>query len=73
MIESPVLQELKQEWTREAVIEAIMTVLVVRFGTKAEVLDTEIKAIDDTSRLRELIKHVATCRTLGAFRKKLAP
>ena len=71
MIESPVLQELKEEWTREAAIEALMTFLVGRFGTKAQAIETEIKAIDDTARLRELIKHAATCRTLAAFRKKL--
>ncbi len=77
MIESPVLQELKEEWTREAtreaVIEDLMTFLVGRFGVKAAVLETALKAIDDASRLKELIKHAATARSLNSFRKQLAP
>jgi hypothetical protein len=76
MIESPLLQELKAEWTqeamREAKIEDLMTFLVGRFGSKAESLETEIKAIGDEARLKELIKYAATCRTLGSFRKQLA-
>ncbi len=72
MIESPVLQELKDEWTREAVIEDLMMFLVSRFGAKAEDLITELKAIGDETRLSELIKLSATCRSLAAFRKALA-
>jgi hypothetical protein len=75
MIESPLYQELKEEWSREvarkAMTEDVIAVLVARFGTKAELLDTELKAIDDEIRLRELVKHAATCRTLASFRKKL--
>ena len=33
----------------------------------------ELKSIDDEARLKELIKHAATGRTLGSFRKRLAP
>jgi hypothetical protein len=77
MIESPLLQELKAEWPQEAMrkakIEDLMTFLVGRFGSKAESLETEIKAIGDEARLKELIKYAATCRTLGSFRKQLAP
>jgi len=71
MIESPLFQELKAEWTRETTIEDLMDVLVARFGSKARPLETELKAIDDEARLRELIKHAATCRTLASFRKQL--
>jgi hypothetical protein len=85
MIESPLYQELKEEWTREvvekttreatraAMITNLMTVLVARFGSKAEALETELKAIADEARLRELVKQAATCRSLAAFRKQLAP
>jgi hypothetical protein len=73
MIESPVLQELIAERTRETVIKDVIEVLVARFGSKAEALETELKAIDDESRLRQLIKHAATCRTVKSFRKHLAP
>ena len=49
-----------------------MTILVGRFGSKAKALETEIKAIGDETRLKELLQHAATCRTLGSFRKQLA-
>ncbi len=79
MIESPLLQELKKEWTeegkregrREGEIESLMTFLIRRFGTQAEALETEIMAIADDARLKDLIEHAATCRSLAAFRKKL--
>ncbi len=72
MIESPVLRELKEEWTRETAIEDLTTVLVARFGAKAGTLEAALKAIDDASRLKELIKLAATARTLSSFRKQLA-
>jgi hypothetical protein len=79
MIESPVLRELKEEWTREAAreatreaaIEYLMTVLVARFGAQAGTLETTLEAIDDASRLKELIKHAATSRSLNPFRKQV--
>ena len=73
MIESPVLRELKEEWTREAAIEVLMTFLLARFGDKAGALENSLKAIDDAARLKELIKHAATARSLNSFRKQLAP
>jgi hypothetical protein len=73
MIESPLFQEFIAERTRETTIRNLMTYLVGRFGAKAEALETEIKAIGDEARLEELVKHSATCRTLGSFRKQLAP
>jgi hypothetical protein len=72
MIESPVLQELIAERTRETVIKDLTTVLVARFGTKAEALEPELNAIGDEGRLRELVVHAATCRSLSSFRKRLA-
>jgi hypothetical protein len=73
MIESPLVEELKAEWTRETLIKAVIDLLVSRVGSKAEALETELRGIDDEARLRDLIKHAATCRTLSAFRKQLAP
>jgi predicted transposase YdaD len=80
MIESPLFQELRAEWTQEAKIEgkieakieALMTFLIGRFGAKAKALETEIKAINDETRLQDLVEQAATCRTLGSFRKQLA-
>jgi hypothetical protein len=75
MIESPVLQELKEEWTREAardtVIKDLVTVLVTRFGAKAEAIEAELTGIEEEARLRELVKHAIKCRSLSAFRKQL--
>jgi len=68
MIESPLIDELKAEWTRETLI----SFLVARFGSKALALETELKAIDDETRLQELVKHAATCRSLNSFHKKLS-
>jgi uncharacterized protein (TIGR02391 family) len=75
MIESPLFQELKAEWTqetaRETTIRNLMRFLVGRFGAKAKALETEMKAINDEARLDGLVEHAATCRTLGSFRKQL--
>lgn len=79
MIESPVLQELKAEWTREAAREAtreaqrraIIDFLVARFGTEAEQLGTELDTIDDETRLRELVRLAAVCPDVKTFRGEL--
>ena len=48
---SPVLRELKAEWTQEAAhentIENLVTVLAARFGTDAEAVRSDLKAIQD--------------------------
>jgi len=76
MIESPVLQELKAEWTREAAREAnrhiIVDVLVARFGSQAEEFATRLETIDDDARLKELVKVAAVCSGLESFREELA-
>ena len=69
MIESPILQELIAERTRETLVN----VLVARFGSKAKSVETELQAISDESRLQELVKFAATCRSLASFRKHLSP
>src|SRR5207249_901647 len=50
MIESPVLQELKAEWTREARQRAIVDFLVARFGAGAEELGARLETINDEAR-----------------------
>jgi hypothetical protein len=75
MIDSPVLQELKEEWTRQATREAmvrdLMTFLVGRFGAPAEALRAEIETIHDETRLEALVGQAATCGNLEAFHKSL--
>jgi hypothetical protein len=75
MIESPVLQQLKAEWTQEGAREAhrkdIIESLTARFGDEAENLAAKLDVIDDESRLKELVRAAATCPDLDAFRKRL--
>ena len=72
MIESPVLQELKAEWTREANRRSIVDFLVARFGPQAEDIATQLETIADNARLKELLKLAAVCSDLPSFRKELA-
>ncbi len=76
MIESPVLQELKAEWTRDAVREdkrhIILDFLVARFGPEAEEVATQLETIADDARLKELVKFAPYCADLASFRKELA-
>jgi len=75
MIESPVLQELKAEWTREAVREdkrrIIVDFLAARFGPEAEEIATQLETIADDARLKELVKFAPYCSDLPSFRKEL--
>ncbi len=52
---------------RACFITRIASSLIRRFGTRAEALKTEIMAIADGARLKDLIEHAATCRSLAAF------
>jgi len=76
MIESPVLQELKAEWTRDAARAArrrtIVDVLVARFGAEAEEYADRLETIDDEIRLKELVRLAAVCPNMESFRKHLA-
>ena len=71
MIESPILKELKAEWTREGAIAGaieskktdIITILTVRFGPQAGQLSAALDAIDDADRLRGLIEAAVRCPT----------
>jgi hypothetical protein len=75
MIESPLLDELKAEWTlearRETTRKAILKFLEGRFGPTARSLEAELKSVDD-HRLDDLFSLAATCRSLASFRKKLS-
>jgi len=72
MIESPVLQELKVEWTREDKRRTIVDFLVERFGPEAEEIATQLQTIADDARLKELVKLAVVCSDLPSFRKELA-
>jgi len=70
MIESPVLQELKAEWTQEANRGAILKILEARFGDAARTLEADVKIVPE-DKLDEVLKLAATCRSLASFRKRL--
>jgi hypothetical protein len=73
MIESPLIDELKAEWTRETLVKAVIDILAARFGAKAEALENKLKGIEEEARLKELVRDAATCRTISSFRKRLEP
>jgi predicted transposase YdaD len=80
MIESPILQELRAEWTNEGEIRGaletkrryILKCLEARFGVTASELEPKLKEIDE-DHLDDILKLAATCRSLASFRKKLSP
>ena len=72
MIESPLLQEILAEERLQTQREDIIAFLTSRFGSEARELEADLKAIEDTERLNELIKLAATCRGLKSFRKQLS-
>ncbi len=71
MIESPVLQQLKAEWTYEAHRKDVIKFLVARFGDEAKGLRAKLDMIDDEARLEELVEAAGTSPDLDAFRKRL--
>ena len=76
MIESPILQELRAQWTREGGVDArradIAKILRTRFGVSAHELEPVLKEFDE-AQLDDLLYHAVTCRNLASFRKKLSP
>jgi hypothetical protein len=72
MIESPLLQELKDRWTAEAKAEDIVQVLQYRFGPLPADLQDAVRATRDTGRLESLLEGAARCPDLETFRARLA-
>ena len=81
MIESPILQELKAEWSREAARAAarearqqdLLDFLDARFGSEAEGLAGDVRALSDEAQLADLVRFAAVCPDLDAFRARLGP
>ncbi len=73
-IESPLYQEVVEEAKREgetkANREAILNILVHRFGPPARELEVELVAVE-FDRLSDLVTLAVKCRNLAAFRKRL--
>jgi hypothetical protein len=74
---SPIIQELREEWTREGALGAkrqmILDLLIDRFGPEARKLEAQLKSVSDDARLKELNKLAVTCPDLESFRKAIAP
>jgi hypothetical protein len=74
MIHSPLYQEVVEEAERKgetkAKREAILDVLVGRFGPAAKELEVELTAVE-FDRLRDLHMFAVKCRNLTSFRKRL--
>lgn len=68
MIESPLIQELLAQTRHEDILQN----LDARFGSVPPELATEIRAIFDDQRLRDLHRFAALCPDLAAFRARLS-
>jgi hypothetical protein len=71
MIESPVLEELKTEWTAETTAGHILRLLDIRFGPVAQEIQASVRAIQDLPCLEALFTVAAGCDSLDAFRTHL--
>ena len=56
---------------KAAAIEGILTILEVRFQKTLIVIKSELEAIDDTQRLKELYRDTARSPTLVVFLEEL--
>ncbi len=72
MIESPVLQRFLAEEMSESMARLLVRVLESRFGALGSSLATAILAIQDPTRLNDLMVVAANCRDLDAFQAELA-
>ena len=71
MIESPLIQELMQEVAAERVHKAILRFLAARFGSVPPEVEAAVRAVQDESRLDNLVDWAALCPDLEAFRTRL--
>jgi hypothetical protein len=71
MIESPLIQELLEEWEVQIRRENILDFLTARFGAVDDETKKALEALTDPQRLRGLIAWTAQCPDLKAFRQRL--
>ena len=72
MIESPLIQELRQEFMAQRGHKDVLLVLAVRFGSVPPEIEAAVRAIQDEARLDLLVDWAALCPDLEAFRTRLA-
>jgi hypothetical protein len=73
MIESPLIQELMDQNAQETLHMAILKVLATRFGVVPPEIAASLQAVQDESKLQDLISRAVTCPDLEAFRSQLLP
>jgi hypothetical protein len=71
MIESPLLDRILAQKERQTKQADILRVLKARFGSVPDDLAEKVRAINDLSRLEELLDFTANCHDLEAFRLRL--
>lgn len=75
MIESPLLDELRAEWTASAMMDVktddILSVLQARFGPVPQDLGDAIRRIKDLSLLDALLEAAAKCQDMATFQALL--
>ncbi len=72
MIESPLLDELKEVFRQMGKQEAILEQLEDRFGSVPEDIAAAVKGVSDLRRLRHLNRLAGACSDLNEFRTKLS-
>ncbi len=71
MIESPLIEELVAENTRETMQRAILAFLDARFGAVPQDLADQIRAVSEEDRLSDLVRKAGSCGDLESFRNLL--
>lgn len=72
MIESPPLQELKDEWTAEGRADDVLQVLEARFGQVPADIGSAVRSTRDEARLKALLTEAVRCPDLVSFRCTLS-
>jgi hypothetical protein len=72
MLESPLIDEIVAERTRETGHQYILTVLETRFGEIPQDVKEAITSVSDDAQLRNLVREAAACPDLDAFRTRIA-
>jgi hypothetical protein len=68
MIESPMIQELIAERTRQTLHWTILELLETRFGPVPAEVSAAVRVVQDQTALEALFKHAASCPDLDSFR-----
>jgi hypothetical protein len=71
MIESPLIQELLEQRSKQVRNEAVLLILTERFGPVSERVASAVKSIQNNTELEALIRFAAVCSDVDAFLQRL--